>query len=61
MTCDKGYEGDCCCECHYHLEVEGLLPGGYVCIVTWVLTEGYTAIYDSQKHGCCELHRYGMR
>ena len=58
--CDKGYKGDCCCNCVAQRKIH-ICPcercsnvKGYICIGQ----EGdINACWHSfDKHGCCELH-----
>lgn len=66
--CDKGYKGNCCCNCSNQFELmkhpwnkdkklKGSISkstGYYACIVQ-LEEETMSILYDN-KHGCCELH-----
>lgn len=60
MACDKGYKGDCCCECEYQLKIYicdcGKCPivKGYICTLYHNLDHNYLCRYYPQKHGACE-------
>ena len=65
--CNKGYKGQCCCECMYQLALtkhplnetyKGSIKdktGLYVCIV--MHNETHTGIIFDRKHGSCEMWR----
>jgi len=61
MSCDKGYKGDCCCECKNQLKIHVCNCGlcstveGYICMVGHILDNDYSCVYKVSGHGCCEL------
>ncbi len=66
MSCDKGYKGECCCECEHQLEIHVCGCGkcskvtGYICKVFWEISKAdgkddRQVSHSDNKHGCCEL------
>jgi len=68
MSCDKGYKGQCCCECIHYLALtkhpwnkepfKGSVleeSGLYACIVFHYTDKDYTGMISDRKHGSCEL------
>lgn len=71
MSCDKGYQGQCCCNCQYQVELhchpsnERLGKGStrdsmnvYACIAMYEdeSNKGRATFMD-REHGMCELHQ----
>ena len=70
--CDKGYRGDCCCNCKFQVKINkhpsniGFSDGsiletlGYGCEVFKYLEEkdySNTVIFMNSEHGMCEMHQ----
>ena len=66
--CDKGYKGDCCCNCNNQIELfkhpcnkvhKGSVlesTGMYACITILDEKDKYKGILDESNHGMCEMH-----
>jgi hypothetical protein len=69
MTCDKGYQGECCCMCEHQITLmchpanerigKGSIAyqfGAWACSVDLQrITKERTAVFMDRKHGICEL------
>ncbi len=68
--CDKGYNGDCCCNCTQQLELfkhpwnkepfKGAISestGLYVCTTFHAQDKNNKGILFTKKHGICECHQ----
>ncbi|QHB38624.1 hypothetical protein filifjonk91_gp007 [Flavobacterium phage vB_FspS_filifjonk9-1] len=70
-TCDKGYKGDCCCNCKFQVKINKhpinpdyakgsiLETFGYGCEVFRFLEDGSNdnqIIFSKSIHGMCEMH-----
>ncbi|MFW9872701.1 MAG: hypothetical protein ACFFG0_06320 [Candidatus Thorarchaeota archaeon] len=60
MACDKGYKGECCCECEYQLKIHVCScpicskVEGYICILFRLLDGEYLCHHKISEHGACE-------
>ena len=61
MACDKGYRGECCCECEHRLKISVCSCSvcskaeGYICILYHAMDHNYLCTHFSKKHGACEM------
>lgn len=59
--CDKGYKGNCCCNCKHQRMIricdcgKCSLIKGWICVVH--INNDYTCKYMERLHGSCELHK----
>lgn len=67
MKCDKGYKGDCCCNCDNQIELfrhpgnkypryEGSILNSCDLFVCMAFGKHKGVIFED-KHGCCEMHQ----
>lgn len=66
MSCDKGYKGDCCCECEHLIPLHVCNCGhcstieGWICKIFYEMSQSRNErgvmIHRTDEHGCCEMH-----
>ena len=62
MVCNKGYKGNCCCECKYQFKIHVCScekcskVTGYICTVFYEMDKKTREVsHTENKHGCCEM------
>lgn len=59
-ACEKGFRGDCCCVCEYHLKISvcgcPVCPKieGYICTLYHQIDHDYSCTYSQNEHDMCE-------
>lgn len=68
MDCEKGWNGDCCCNCTRQIKINKhplnrcdakgsiIEQLGWVCTAFWDMDKTEPMIFFDKEHGMCEMH-----